>query len=65
MRNTHTTRRQLVDRLEEKYQTKLRLQQNQTVFHMLWDKMTDSRSKHGNKRPSKLYGLGGYEYIAR
>lgn len=66
MRNTNVSPRQLISRLEKKYQTKLQIQQNQTIFHKLWDRVTDRRGHNNNSDVSpELRALGGYEYLAR
>lgn len=66
MRNTHNSPRQLVKRLEQKYQTKLRIRQNQTIFHLLWDKVTDIRSRrYEGERVTESSAFVGYEYLAR
>lgn len=64
MRNENTSPSRLRSRLEKKYQTKLQIQQNQTVFDVLWEKLTDIRSRQGDDS-SDAGAVGGYEYLSR
>lgn len=65
MRNAQISPRQLISRLEKKYQTKLQIQQNQTIFHRLWEKMTDIRGHQASDTSSEVRAFGEYEYLGR
>jgi hypothetical protein len=68
MVKTQTTPHQLVDRLEKKYQKKLRIQKYKSVTQNLrqtLSRVSGQRTDDFDDMAQEIENFGGYEYLAR